>query len=442
MKTALLIAALLCSAALALAQDEAQIHNGLDFTTPLTITAGREDQMLVGTEKITDNTSIISGPTMRLYKGGPRGNFDLHYTPEFQLFQNRTDLNSWNHSAGFLTEYRMTERLTNTTSDSFLNTQDPTRSLGESAFLLPRQSFTENMFNAALSYGLGPATTFSLSYGNTLSDLLEPVNQITPRLLEMANVGTVGLSHTFGEHNRVSAEYSVLKLRDFGSRAASLNQQPAVTQLSHSAGFGYSYTGLRGFYFGATAGVTRGGIDSYAVSGQIGKRWTSVLVELGYTRQLSAFRSLLSNTIAPVDVTGAVLDSRIGTGVQLNSVFQAATLRYREKFGYRVGMELRALAGRTNNLGSLPPNIDSATGRLRFYFRLASRFSFFTGAEFYNQNFNQLLGTSLERKRFYAGMMISVARRAQPMEMSGQEQSETDQRRDIAADWPADWGTE
>src|SRR5579885_1623421 len=116
MKTALLIAALLCSAALALAQDEAQIHNGLDFTTPLTITAGREDQMLVGTEKITDNTSIISGPTMRLYKGGPRGNFDLHYTPEFQLFQNRTDLNSWNHSAGFLTEYRMTERLTITTS--------------------------------------------------------------------------------------------------------------------------------------------------------------------------------------------------------------------------------------------------------------------------------------------------------------------------------------
>src|SRR5689334_9117878 len=100
MKRAVLIATLVVSGAMARAQDPgtapAQDEGAgpIALTSPLSISAGREQQLLVGRSKVNDSAMIISAPTFSFIKSTPIKDFSLNYTPEVEIFKRYSDLNT------------------------------------------------------------------------------------------------------------------------------------------------------------------------------------------------------------------------------------------------------------------------------------------------------------------------------------------------------------
>lgn len=412
-----------------------EARNGFAFTSPLVVSGGFEDHLLVGNTTVNDSTAVFSGPTLSLLKTAPRTEFGLNYTPEFQMFSRHSKLNTWNHSAGLHLEYKFTPRLSLSIDDSVLKTEDPTRALGETIFLLPRGDFRENVFGTTLSYNLTSRWILNFGYDNTVSDLRIPESPLPIISKQMANIGTAGVSGLFGVRHRLSGTYSLISFRDLTGKAGSLQSQPGISKPTHSGALTYRFGRERGLAFDASAGYTHGGIDSYALSAGAERRWRTVMLRAGYSRQISVFRGIL-RVVTTGDLTPELGETRLASGVLPTSVFQDVSIAYREKIGNRFGIDLRALAGRNDN--SRVRRIRSVTGRMRLYYRITPRVSAFIGAESYNQNFNELLGRRLERRRYYSGLMVSLAHRPQPIEITEAETPGAD----ITAAWPEDWGRE
>jgi len=326
--------------------------------------------------------------------------------------------------------------------DSFLKTQDPTRSLGESIFLMPRGDFRENVFNLTLDYRFARNTILSIGGNNTYSRWFLVGTTQTGKFTNLSSAGTVALSQIIRQRHRISASYSLLKIRELDAPGGLSQASDLLSRPTHSAGLGYRYSKERGLTFEVSGGVMRGGIDSYSVTGQLEKHWSTLLLGVGYVRQISAFRVLVSPLTGVV--TPGISETQLASGVLPNNIIQAATFHYREKFGQHLGVELRGLAGRQNFI-TQGRNINSVTGRFRVYYAVSDRVSIFVGAESYDQNFNDLLGTSLARRRYLGGMMISLAHHVQSPELASTQQG-SDQGpehvRDIASEWPSDWGKE
>ncbi|MBI2816600.1 MAG: hypothetical protein HYX72_06645 [Acidobacteria bacterium] len=433
MKSAVLFLILTAVSAAAWAQER---RNGFAFTSPLLLSGGVEDQLLVGNRTVSDSTAVFSGPTLSLLKTAPRTEFELSYTPEFQMFSEHTDLNAWNHAAGLHFQYRFTPRLSLSIDDGLLRTQDPTRALGETVFLLPRGDFRENVFGTTLAYSLAPRWMLNFGYANTVSDLRIEQSTLPIISKQMANVGTVGVGGLLKARHRLSATYSLISFRDLSGRAGSLQSQPGISDPTHSGALTYRFGRERGIAFDASAGIMRGGIQSYLVSAGVERRWRTVMLRAAYGREISVFRGLL-RVVTTGELTPALGETRLASGVLPSSVLQHVSIRFREKIGNRFGIDLRALAGR-NESASESRHVNSLTGRLRLYFRITPRVSALVGAESYDQNFNQLLGRALERRRYYSGLLVSLSHRAQPIEITAAEQPGAD----ITAAWPEDWGRE
>jgi hypothetical protein len=368
------------------------------LTSPLTLNVVREKQMPVGRDRLDDVVGIVTFPELSVGAVLPRTKVALSYYPEFEIFTKYGELNTVNHTAGFNLTHKINPQWTFAAKDSFLHTQDPSRTVRDSIFLLPRSRFRENIFGLSLDYRPSSRTTVTLGFDNTISYLSLPDFFRYNRFNQMVATGTGSLSHMLTRQQRLTGSYSLLALRDLNEDKR-LPGDPSLFRWAHNFNLTDRFGSEAGFFFEPSVGVFRSGFTSYTVAGRIGRVWRSFLVDAGYSRQLA----LLRGVGAPEGV------STLGSGLDTGSVSQVASLKLAGTVGRRLGMELRAAAGK-NSEALVNQDIKSFTGRLRLVYRFGESVCPFIGAEYYRQNVNELVPIPLARKRFFVGIAILLSR--------------------------------
>ena len=399
-----LLGAVLALSSVAAAQPEHRA-NGFYLTSPLSLSSGYDDNFLVNSRALDDTVSILTAPTFAWMKTTHRTDFSLDYEPEFEIFSRHQDLNAWNHASIMRLDHRLSSRLTAEAGDSFLSTNDASRRLGDSQFLLPRGRFEQNSFFAGLKYRLGPQTKLFFRFDNAFTTMALTGPQ-SSRFDLMTNAGTMTVDHTVNRHHSVTASYAYLHVRPLDQDAAAGFTSQAVQTFNG----GYMYTVNPGLLFRATGGVIRGREWAYTAGGAVEKQLGGLWVMAGYQRYLSFFGGFAPSGGAAVGTVP------FANGLLPNSLFQAVTLRARGKLTKRMGLEFNGQRGRTS-LGDR--SFRGLVAQSRLDYKLSDRFIVFARAEYYGQNVSQFSDLPLSRRRYFGGLEIVLSRPPEPEETTG-----------------------
>lgn len=396
MKNSLLLLAgvvlVLNSAAAGWAQER---PNGFYLASPLSLSAGYDDNFVVGSQELDDTVSILTAPTFSWIKTTRRTDFAVDYQPDFELFSRFSELNAWNHSSRLRYNYRLNPRLDFEAGNYFLSTMDATPRLAGSQFLPPRGRFKQNALFAGLKYRLAPQTKAIVRFDNAITTMALP----GPANLfdQMANAGTVTLDHTVNPHHSVTGSYSYLRVRP-------LDRDEFVgdsTQVLHTAGAGYTHTVNRDLIIRLVGGVVRGREVAYTMGAAVEKQLGNLWIIAGYQRYLSFFGGL-----AP---SGGVIGGAptFANGLSPDALFQAVSLQVRGKLTRRMGLEFKGQRGR-ETIGNR--GVRSLIAQSRLDYELNERFTLFARAEYYGQNLNRFLASPLSRRRYFGGLEITLSR--------------------------------
>ncbi len=395
---------------------QAQQSVGFYLTSPLSVSAGRDSKFLSGLAERDDTVFLVLPPTFSFIKLLPRGEFSLSYQPEFELFAENRDLNAWNHLGGVHLTYHITRRLTLITGDVFLATEDPSRRLADSFFLLPRTTYRENALFFNLDYELTPLTTLTFRFDNTITNISLPGGARTGLFDQVGNSFTAGVARRLTPRQRLRATYSFLKFTPLDADDELLRTVASLTRPTHNVAVSYTFDYNPGLSFRVASGIIRAGDISYLISAEVEKRISLLRFTASYDRYLSFFRGPRPRLAVPGD-------SQLASGLLPNTLFQALRVTLRGQLTSRVGIEFRALGSR-NSSELTERDIESLLGRLRLDYRLSDRLVAFANFEFYGQNVNELVGIPMARKRFFGGIEIVLSRSPNPLEVPRRRQGE------------------
>lgn len=372
--------------------------NGFQFTSPATLSVGRDSKFLTGKQELEDTVLLLTAPTLALLKTTPRAELVLSYEPEFEMFAEHRELQAWNHAAELRFDYRMSRRSSLRAGGSLTVTQDPARRLAGSLFILPRSNYRATTAYLHFGHRVNRRTSIDLRLDNTTTKIVLP-EIVTPGLFDQMGTGaTLTLSQILAERHTLNTSYSLLK-PTLLSRVPDSSMQPdSLLRPVHNISLAYGYSTPEGLSTQLSAGVTRSSRTSYVLSGQLEKRTPTVHLTLGYSRHVSFFGTFSSPSQHPDLVVSA-------QGFLPSSLFQAADLRLRGNVSSRLDLELRARASRTSS-EAVERNIEALWGSLHFGYRLTDRLLAFLQAELYGQRFNELLGAPLSRQRYFGGIRV------------------------------------
>jgi hypothetical protein len=369
-----------------------QRPDGFQLTSPLSVSAGYDENFAVGSQVMDDTVTLLTLPTLSWTRNTHRTDLSIDYQPEFELFSQHQDLNAWNHSATLRFTHRINSRLTLEAGDSFLSTMDPTRGLVDTLILLPRGRFRQNIFYTGLGYRLDGRTTLSFRFDNTTATMALP-KALAGRLDQMSSAGTVTLDRTINRHHTLSGSYSYLLVHPLN--AGNSGNSIGVHNFSSS----YIYTVNPGLIFRFSGGVIRGQQSSFTGGGEVEKRFRGLWVAAGFQRYLSFFGGL-----APTGA-GAI---PFANGLEPSNIYQVASLRAWGKLTKRLGLEGSALRA-LNGVSPQDRAIKSAVGHVRLDYKLSERITLFTRLEFYGQNTNEFSQLPLSRRRYFGGLEIALS---------------------------------
>ena len=377
----------------------AQRTDGFQLTSPLSLSAGYDENFAVGSQTLSDTVTLLTLPTLSWTRNTHRTNFSIDYQPEFELFSQHQDLNAWDHSATLRFTQRINGRLTLEAGDSFLSTMDPSRQLVDSLLLLPRGRFQQNVFYTGLGYRLDRRTTLSVRFDTAIVTMALP-GPFAGKLDQMSGAGTVTLERTVNRHHALSGSYSYLIVRPFNAGTA------GITTGVHNFNLGYTYTINPGLIFRFSGGAIRGQQSNFTGAATVEKRLGGVWVAGGFERYLSFFGGLAPNGAAPGVIPFA-------NGLAPSDVYQVASLRAWGQLTRKLRLEgsvLRALNGVTPQDRA----IKSVIGQLRLDYKLNERLSFFTSVALYSENVNEFSQLPLSRKCYFGGLEIALSRPREP----------------------------
>jgi len=375
-------------------------RGGFHLTAPLSLSYGRERNLRVGNRLIDDSVSVLAPPAVSLTGKSLRNDFSLDYKPDFELFLRNHDLNAWNHDASLRYSYKLTRRATLELGDYFLETQDASRKLENSFFLLPRGRFQENSAYFGLGYKFSPHTTLDLRLDNTMTKVRLPEMPQADLLDQMSSSGSLSLSRDVSRRQRLTARYSFSKFRALAQQEDS-SAAPS-SRPHHSGSLVYTYTFDPNFFLELSGGAIHGRTTSYSASARLERRMRGFRVAAGYQRQLSVFGGIR---------LGGGLDAAPGfaTGLLPSSLSEAVTLTFRGNLGNRLGIEGGGMGARTRS-GDSTPELKSLAGHLRLDFKLTERLIAFSTVGVYRQNVSVLLNAPLERTRYFGGVEILLSK--------------------------------
>ncbi len=370
--------------------------NGFYMTSPLSLSSGYDDNFLVHSRALDDTVSILTAPTFSWMKTTHRTIFSVDYEPEFEIFSRHRDLNAWNHSSILRFDHRLSSRLTVDAGNSFLSTDDASRRLADSQFLLPRGRFQQNSFFTGLKYRLDQRTKLFFRFDNAITTMALSGPQAN-RFDQMTNAGTVTLDHTVNRHHSVTGSYAYLHVRPLDRDELAGYSYKAV----HSLNAGYMYTVNPGLIFRVAGGAVRGRELAYTAGGAVEKQLGGLWMMAGYQRYLSFFGGL-----AP---SGGTAGGTVpfANGLLPDSLFQAVSLRVRGKVTKRAGLEFNGQRGRAS-FGDR--SVKSLIAQSRLDYKLSERLIVFARAEYYGQNVSQFSESPLLRRRYFGGLEIVLSR--------------------------------
>jgi hypothetical protein len=383
---------------------QVQKKEGFHFTSPLSLSAGRDNRFLAGESVQDDTVFLFLLPTTSIVKASQRTEFSFSYQPEFELFQDNSQLNAWNHTAGFRLSSKITPRLRLDVGDSFLTTRDPSRRLGNSSLVLPRSLFQENAFYTGVDYELSAKTTLGFRYDTTVTLFNSPDATRTGFFDQMGHAGTVTLARRLTSQQKLSGTYSYLTLRLLNrDNDPSLPATPGVAEPTHYLTLGYDVTLNRNLVLRLAGGTIRANGFSYMASGEIEKRLGPIWIDLGYHRTISFFGGLGSRGL------GISPDLRISDGLLVGNIYQMATFGVRGNLTSRLGLDMHVRGSKTSS-GRPGSAIKSLIGSARVDYKLTDRVVLFSTAEVYAQRSNEQIGIPLSRGRFFGGLEIILSR--------------------------------
>src|SRR5579872_5938225 len=111
----------------------AQDHpNGFYLTSPLSVSAGYDQQFNTISAQLDDAVTLVNLPTLAWMKTTHDTTFTVDYRPEFEIFSRYSNLDAWNNVANLHINHQTSGRINLEAGDSFLSTMDPARELENS----------------------------------------------------------------------------------------------------------------------------------------------------------------------------------------------------------------------------------------------------------------------------------------------------------------------
>lgn len=379
-----------------------EVNTGFIFNSPMSVSTVREKQLSVGQRRFNDDVLLITAPELAFRASQSRTDFFIGYKPEGQIFKKNNHLKTLDHTASLRLTHWSTPRLVFDITDSYIQTEDPSGSMTNSVFILPRSQFMENTFRFNVDYELSSKTTLSPSFINTVAKLLLPdvreTAEFTGRFEQMGSAAALSLTRRITPRHQVLASYAFFVSQDLKRGLHFPFTDGSRSQSTHGVSASYRYDQeQQGISVNLSGGVLVSRNATYRAAAHFEKRWTSFIFFTGVSREIS----LLSGT------AGAA--STQGSGVLPDNFYEMATVGLRGELARKIGIDFSALVGRSNS-GLQIENIESVNGRLRVSYRATNRIYPFVGAEIYNQSYSELLLTSLARRRYVAGISFVMSR--------------------------------
>jgi hypothetical protein len=372
-----------------------------DLDGSLNLSAGTESRSMEGSPNFSDTFYLFSPSLLAMSNHSSRTRLSASYTPEFEMFGEHRELNSWNHSASLGVSRNFSPRFSLSMGDSFLSTTDPSRQLANSFLLLPPSRYQENAFYVRTDHNLRPRTMLSFDFSNSVIRYGLAAEFRKGFLDQMGNAWTTTVSRKLTEGEKISVSYTLLKLTILDSPGLSANAGSVATSLTHYFTVGYLNSGRPDLTVGVTAGLIRTADFSYALSGQIRKQMGAMWFDAEYNRTLSFFGG---------QSFGSPVSSPLGSGLLASNRYEMVTLGMSGDMGKRVGLNLRVTGSRT---GSGPAALTSRSliGSLSLDYRITGHITLYSVAEFYHQNLNRFPGAPTSRHRFYIGIKLNLRER-------------------------------
>ncbi len=375
------------------AQEDPKPPNGFYFASPLSLSAGYDDNFVFNSQEMDDTVAILTAPTLFWAKTTRRTEFAVDYQPDFEFFSRSPELNAWNHTSRLRYNYRLNPRLDFEAGNYFLSTIDATPRLAGSQFLPPRGRFRQNAFFTGLKYRVAPQTKLFLHFDNAITTMALPGEQ-ADRFDQMANAGTVMLDHVVNPRHSVSGSYAYLRVRPLDSN------ESIGDSVLHAANAGYTHTVNPGLILRMAGGVVRGRETAYTAGFAVEKQLRGVWMMAGYQRYISFFGGF-----APSGGLAGGTDA-FANGLSPNALFQAVSLRVRGNLSRRMGLEFNGQYGRESIADR---GVRSLIGQSRLDYKLSERFTVFARAEYYGQNLNRFFESPLSRRRYFGGLEITLS---------------------------------
>jgi hypothetical protein len=400
MKTGLIVLPVILlvrgSAATASAQER---PNGFYQTSPLSLSAGSDNNFVAGSSKFNDTVTLVTAPAFSWFGSTHRTDFSVNYQPEFEIFTRHDEFDAWNHSSMFRMAHQINSRWSLHSGNSFLSTMDPSRQLNNSLLLLPRSRFLQNTFYTDLTYRLDRVTKFTFRFDDavTTSNLS---GVLAKRLDQLTNAGTVTVDRDLTSHQKLSGTYSFLHVLPLHQEIAGGGTNVNVLIA------GYAYEINPRFIIQLNAGGVKSTQFTFNGSAAVQKQVGSVWLAAGYQRYLGFFGALTPSGEPPGTIPFA-------NGLTPNSVYQVAMVRAWGNLTKRVGLEGSAQKA-LNGVTVQGRGVRSLIGQIRLDYKLSDRFVLFARAEHYGQNVNLFSEQPLSRNRYFGGIEIVLSRPPEP----------------------------
>lgn len=352
-----------------------------------------------GPQRVSDQTLMLTMPTLAFQNGSRRHEITATYMPEFELFRTYHDQNAWNHKAMADFTYFPSRKTRFIIGDEYRGSQDPSRIMQNPFLLLPRSSFRQNAIRTTFEVEASPVTFFGFDYDNTITTF----GQTDPFQTRILDTIAHGVSFTarrlVTRKQRISGTYSFFKLKPINNARPNDDAVDTRRELEHpiqAAKLQYRYS------FSASSALELGGGVSVMDNG------TNYLMRIGGYRRLGEFwlggeySRELSVSAGP---TG------LPNGLGAASFYDLVSFRMRGQPARNIAVQTE-IGGTLNASRRVVSGGRSLLARARFDYRLTDRTVTFVSVESYRQPLNDYVRAPLSRNRFTVGMEFSLASEA------------------------------
>jgi len=421
MKTPVLVLFLLLLPGFLYAQQGATGIEGVSLVAPLKVSGGSDNNFLVDRtqpaerlfllslppsvqllapaaipQRVKDDVMVLTVPKLAFQNYGPRHELTITYVPEFEMFRQNSDLNSWNHDAGIAFGYHLSRRVKVSAGDSFITSSDPATTLQNVFLLLPRSNYRANAFRAGVDFQTSGTTAFEVRYDKTRATYGQKTDPFQTNNLDSIGQGvTFGMTHMLSRTQRLRARVSFYRFQpidqdDSPDRVIRRYDVPLTRAVDLQYRLRVNPTTYMNLSGGATA--TARGL-TYTLAAGADRRIGSLWVGGGFARYL-AFTALGPTLFA--------------NGLNPSGFYDAVYLSAREELTRRTVIQFRASAAKSSNDGLIVGS-RSLIGSGRLDYRVSDRTVWFATFETFQQNKNEVVRNALSRNRFMVGIEFSFS---------------------------------